>query len=459
MRISIIGTGYVGLVTGVCLAEKGHEVVCVDVDRAKVETINAGIPTIHEAGLAPLLGKHLGRRFRATTDLTDAVTNTEVSFIAVGTPFNGQQIDLQCVREAAAQLGEILRGKQDFHVVVFKSTVIPGTTQDVVLPILEESSGKRAGDGLGVGMNPEFLREGCAVEDFLSPDRIVLGAVDDRTLSVLEEVYLPFRNVELIRTTTQTAEMIKYASNSLLATLISFSNEIGNLCASLEEVDAMEVMRGVHMDKRLSPVLEGRRIIPGIAAYLSPGCGFGGSCFPKDLKALISFGENSGVPMRLLNSVVAVNQCQPERMIKLLEKHFPVLHGVRVSVLGLAFKPGTDDMRESPALPVLSALLAAQARIKAYDPVVRRDQIELPGIEQITVSRNLSEAMRDSQAVLVVTQWPEFNDLEKHLAGLAEPPLVIDGRRMLKPHNFARYEGIGFGKPRESAMANGALAR
>ncbi len=459
MKISIIGTGYVGLVSGVCLAEKGHDVVCVDVDHAKVERINAGISPIHEAGLEALLAKHVGQRFRATTNLPEAVRETEVSLIAVGTPFDGDQIDLKYVREAAAQLGSALREKDEYHVVVVKSTVVPGTTHDVVLPILEERSGKRAGDGFGVGMNPEFLREGCAVEDFLCPDRIVLGAIDGRTLQVLETIYQPFSSVDIVATTTQTAEMIKYASNSLLATLISFSNEIGNLCASLEDVDALDVMRGVHLDKRLSPVIEeGRRVVPEIAAYLSPGCGFGGSCFPKDLKALISFGERAGVPMTLLSSVIAVNQCQPHRMIRLLEKHFPVLDGVRVSVLGLAFKPGTDDIRESPSIPVVQALLAAQARVKVYDPIVRRDKMQIAGMERITVSGDLSQAVDGSQAVLLMTRWPEFNDLDKYFVHLTEPPVVIDGRRMLQPRNFARYEGIGFGKAKEPGMTDALSA-
>ena len=454
MRISVIGTGYVGLVSGVCLAEKGHEVTCVDVDRQKVDQINAGNSPIHEDGLAPLLEKHLNRSFRATTDFKGAVLASEVSLIAVGTPFDGERIDLRYIKDAAFQIGEVLREKDAYHVVVVKSTVVPGTTRDVVLPILEERSGKRAGADFGLGMNPEFLREGCAVEDFLCPDRIVLGALDARTLGVMENLYAPFAKVEMLKTSTQTAEMIKYASNSLLATLISFSNEIGNLCATLEDVDALDVMQGVHMDKRLSPILEdGRRITPGIASYLLPGCGFGGSCFPKDLKALVSFGENAGVPMRLLNSVVAINECQPERMLALLRRHFPDLNGLRVCVLGLAFKPGTDDMRESPSIPVLAALLAAQARIVAFDPVVRKDQINLFGSERITVSRSLSEAVAGAEAVLLLTRWPEFHDLEKLFAALAEPPLIIDGRRMLQPRNFARYEGIGFGKSRVKERA------
>jgi UDPglucose 6-dehydrogenase len=449
MRVSIVGTGYVGLVSGVCLAENGHDVICVDVDRSKVDQLNAGVVPIYEQGLEPLLKKHLGGRFRATTELREAILGTELSLIAVGTPFDGERIDLRFIREAAHQIGEVLREKSDYHVVVVKSTVIPGTTLEVVLPILESSSGKRAGRDFGLGMNPEFLREGCAVDDFLSPDRIVLGALDERTGSVLEELYRPFANAEKLKTSPQTAEVIKYAANSLLAMLISFSNEIGNLCSALNDVDAIDVMRGVHLDKRLSPIdANGRRIVPEIATYLMPGCGFGGSCFPKDLKALVSFGKQAGAGMDLLESVLTVNMHQPTKMLTLLRKHFPALEGVRVAVLGLAFKPGTDDVRESPALPILCELLAQGAIVTAYDPVVKRGQLQLPGAERITFAESLPEAIRDTQAILLLTRWPEFKRLPKLVADLEDPPLVIDGRRLLFPPDLAKYEGIGLGKLR-----------
>jgi len=446
MKISIIGTGYVGLVSGVCLAEKGHDVVCVDLDPAKVDQINAGHSPIHEKGLDELLSKHCGVRFRATTDLRAAVLDSDISMIAVGTPFDGDEIDLRFIRAAARQIGTALKDKPDYHVVLVKSTVVPGTTSEVVLPLVEEASGKRAGRDFGIGMNPEFLREGEAVQDFLEPDRIVLGGCDERTLDVLEELYRPFANVDQIRTNPRTAEMIKYTANSLLATMISFSNEIGNLCADIPEVDVTEVMRGVHLDKRLSPIQpDGNRITPAFTTYLEAGCGFGGSCFPKDVKALIAHGRKLGRNMRLLDAVVDVNAAQPGTILTLLAGHFDLLVDVRVTVLGLAFKPGTDDIRESPAIPIIRELLARKARVTAFDPVARIEAEKVFGAGTLEFAESLHEAVEDAQAVLLLTRWPQFDLLPEIIALRSSQPVLIDGRRMVHKHSVERYEGIGLG--------------
>ena len=303
MRISIIGTGYVGLVSGACFAEIGHDCVCVDLDPSKVERINRGETPIHENGLEPMLKRLVGKRLRATTDLRQAVLDSDITFIAVGTPFDGQRIDLTYIREAARQIGEALREKSSYHVVVVKSTVVPGTTDDVVRPVLEQASGKKAGADFGVGMNPEFLTEGVAVDDFMKPDRIVIGGIDERAIDALDRLYSVFRDVDVVRTDPGTAEMIKYTANSLLATLISFSNEIANLCAA-QKVDVADVMKGVHLDRRFSPILAGgERVTPGLIADPWPGAGFGGSCFPKDVRALIAHGTSGGANMQLLSSV------------------------------------------------------------------------------------------------------------------------------------------------------------
>lgn len=447
MKVSIVGCGYVGLVSGVCLAEKGHEVVCVDVDPDKVDRINRGDPPIHEAGLEELLRRNLKRAFRATTDLGEAVLNSDLTIIAVGTPFAGDEIDLRFIREAASQIGAVLKEKPTYHVVLVKSTVVPGTTDDVVRPLLEKASGKKAGPGFGVGMNPEFLREGDAVSDFLLPDRIVLGANDDRSAAVLEELYQPFRGVDKLRTNPRTAETIKYAANSLLATMISFSNEIGNLCSEIGDVDVVEVMRGVHLDKRLSPILsDGQRVRPDFLTYLEAGCGFGGSCFPKDLKALVAFGQRTGSSMQLLQAVVDVNHRQPQEMLRLLGRHFPILQGVRVTVLGLAFKPGTDDIRESPAIPIINELVRQGAEVTVYDPVVKQGDSAIFGSEAIRYLCNLKESVAQTQAILLLTRWDEFKDLPNLVSTLPDPPVVIDGRRLLDSFSVPRYEGIGFGK-------------
>jgi len=444
MKVSVMGTGYVGLVSGVCLAEKGHDVVCVDIDETKIEKINNGIPPIYEVGLEDLLKQNAGTRLTATADLRSSVIDSDLSLIAVGTPFDGELIDLTYIKTVSRQIGEALRDKDGYHVVVVKSTVVPRTTDDVVLPILEAASGKKAGVDFGVGMNPEFLREGEAIDDFMYPDRIVLGGVDDRTHAVLEELYAPFKDVDVLRTNNSTAEMIKYTSNSLLATMISFSNEIGNLCASIGGIDAIDVVKGVHLDKRFSPILDdGTRIVPGFTTYIEAGCGFGGSCFPKDVKALIAHGRRVGESMQLMDTVIDVNREQPQKMLDRLSKHFSSVRDVTIAVLGLAFKPGTDDMRESPAIPVVKWLQQQGAKIKAYDPVAQHEAEEIFGFSGIEYCDEVFSTIDGAEAIMLITRWDAFKAIPRLLEGLDEQPLLIDGRRMIDKNSVARYEGIG----------------
>jgi UDPglucose 6-dehydrogenase/GDP-mannose 6-dehydrogenase len=444
MRVSIVGAGYVGLVTAACLADKGHDVVCVDVAVDKVQKINDAVPPFVEPGLAELLRKHAGVRLQATTDLRRAVLGTDVTFIAVGTPYDGRTIDLTHLKSAATGIGDALRDKPTYHLVVVKSTVVPGTTDDVVRPLLEAMSGRRVGLDFGVGMNPEFLTEGEAINDFMLPDRLVLGGVDARSQDVLAEIYAGFPDVARIRTNNKTAEMIKYASNAVLATLISFSNELANLCAALRGVDIAEVMEGVHASRYLTSVTDGASTVTApIASFLWAGCGFGGSCLPKDLKALIAHGDRAGVDMRLLDAVMQVNDDQPLQILALLERHFPSLHGIRVTVLGLAFRPGTDDIRESPAVPIIRQLLARGAAVRVYDPVARPSLDALFGEPAPGSAASLAEAIDGAQAIVLVTRWAEFADLPRRLEGIEPAPVVVDGRRMLPKRAIARYEGIG----------------
>ena len=444
MKVSVIGTGYVGIVTGVCFAEKGHQVTCVDVDQAKVDSINKGVPPIYERGLGDLLKKHVGGRLRASTDLSAAVQQTDISLIAVGTPFDGREIDLTYIKAVSGEIGQALRKKQGYHVVIVKSTVVPGTTDDVVCPILEEASGKKAGVDFGVGMNPEFLTEGEAVNDFLFPDRIVLGGMDKVTIDQQARLYEGFPGVEVLRTNNKSAEMIKYTSNALLATLISFSNEIANLCAAVKDVDVVDVMRGVHASRYLSVDLsEGKRAQPPIVSFLAAGCGFGGSCFPKDVKALAAHGERLHAPMYLLDAVLKVNEQQPQKIIQLLRKHFASLKGVRVSILGLAFRPDTNDMRESPAIPIVRSLLREGAVVKGYDPVATDEARKLFSSQELELSRSLSDALTKADAVVLVTRWDEFRKVPELMKGLTPQPLFVDGRRLLDKSTIARYEGIG----------------
>jgi UDPglucose 6-dehydrogenase len=444
VNLSIVGAGYVGLVTGACLADKGHRVTCVDLDLAKVDAINAAASPIHEEGLAELIARNVPANLTATTDLTAAVMSTDITLIAVGTPFDGRHIDLDALERVAAAIGDILREKHAYHAVVVKSTVVPGTTEELVAAMIERRSGKTLGTSFGVGMNPEFLREGQAVADFMSPDRIVLGAEDPEVLRRCSELYAVFPDAAVVHTTTRTAEMMKYASNALLAMLISFSNDLANLCAVVGGVDACEVMAGVKLDRRLSPLLEdGTRVTPGVLEYLDPGCGFGGSCFPKDVQALTAFARTKGSPLRILEQVLAVNEEQPQKMVDLLRRRFDTLAGLRVAVLGLAFKPDTDDLRSSPAIPVVQSLRTAGADVIVYDPVVRTQDLTALGWADVGHGASLERAVTGVDAVLLVTSWAEFGALPALVAGLDRPPVIVDGRRMLPADSVPLYEGIG----------------
>jgi UDPglucose 6-dehydrogenase len=440
VRLSIVGTGYVGLVSGVCLAELGHDVVCVDVDAAKVDTINRGSSPIHEEGLAELLAGVVGTRLQATTDLAGAVADTEVTILAVGTPFGEDRIDLGQIEAAAEQVGRALADLDRYHVVAVKSTVVPGTTDEVVGPAIERASGRRIGADVGLAMNPEFLREGVAVSDFMAPDRIVLGGVDERTLEVLGRVYAVFEDTPILRVDPRTAEMIKYASNALLASLISFSNELANLCAEVG-TDIVDVLGGVHLDRRWSPVVDGTRVSPGILAFVAAGCGFGGSCFPKDVKALVAHGAAAGVPMPMLQTVLDVNAAQPGVLVDRLRAQLDPA-GRRVAVLGAAFKPGTDDVRESPTLAIVPQLVAAGAEVVVHDPVAIDNCRAALGERSIAYTDDLVAALEGVDAVVLVTSWPLYQGLPELVAG--REVVVVDGRRMLAPTSVARYDGIGY---------------
>jgi len=420
MNLSIIGAGYVGLVTGACFAKLGHQVICVDLDERKIDTINRGRSPLYEAALGELLSTFRDN-IEATTDYDYALNNSEVTFICVGTPAQRDgSIDLSHVRAAAEELGRSLKEKVGWHLVVVKSTVLPGTTQNVVLPLLEQDSGKRAGIDFGLAMNPEFLREAVSVNDFLNPDRIVIGFYDERSRDVLRELYKPFF-CPTVETSLSAAEMIKYASNAFLAAKISFINELGNLCKRIG-VDTYEVAEGLGYDKRI-----GR-------AFLDSGIGWGGSCFPKDLHALIAWARELGEAPTLLEQVVAVNERQPLKLIELLKRHLPDLNGRTIGVLGLAFKPGTDDVRESRAIPVVHHLIEEGAVVKAYDPAAMEHFKQLfPGI----VYCGTAEEALLADAVLILTNWEQFRALDY------TGKTVIDGRRLEVARKAAkRYEGV-----------------
>ncbi|QDA30613.1 UDP-glucose/GDP-mannose dehydrogenase family protein [Thermococcus indicus] len=425
MKISVIGSGYVGLVTGTGFVKLGNEVIFVDVDERKVEMINNAQPPIYEEGLEELMKQFKGK-YHATKDYRKAILNSDVTFICVGTPSREDgSIDLTYVKQVAKELGKALREKKNYHVVVVKSTVLPGTTEEIVKPILENYSDKKAFQDFGLAMNPEFLREGIALSDFLNPDRIVIGVQDERAKRVLEELYAPI-NAPKLFTDIKTAEMIKYASNAFLATKISFANEIGNICKKLG-IDSWKVFEGVGLDHRISP------------HFFRTGIGWGGSCFPKDTRALIRKAEELGEEPLILKAVVEVNERQPLKLIELLKKHIPELKGKTIGVLGLAFKPDTDDVRETRAHVVVKKLLEEEARVIAYDPQAMENFKRFyPDVgENIEYASSGEEVLNRSDAVLIVTEWSEFEELDY------SGKIVIDGRRVRKAEETAKvYEGV-----------------
>jgi len=419
MKISIIGAGYVGCVTGVCFAELGHQIYFVDVDQTKLNAINSGKSPFFEPDLDDLLVKNR-KKITTTTDISEAVHHTAITMICVGTPQKTDgSSDLRFIIDVAHALGKALVKKKKYHTMIVKSTVLPGTTSNVVQPVLEEESGKKATVDFGIGSNPEFLKEGSAVKDFFHTDRIVIGANDPKTKKTLEDLYKPL-HVPIFTTDIKTAEMIKYVSNAFLATKISFSNEIGNLC-KVNEIDSYEVFQGVGMDGRINP------------QFFRSGIGFGGSCFPKDIHALISFAESQAIDTKILKAVLKTNDDQPQKLIALLKKHLDI-RGKTIGILGLSFKPDTDDIRESRAIPVVLSLLQEGARILAYDPMA------MPGFEklfpQISYAQSSKEVL-ETDALMIITEWNEFFDLDYR------GKIVIDGRKLKKAEREAQiYEGI-----------------
>jgi len=448
MKISVMGTGYVGLVSGTCLAERGHQVTCIDIRHEVVQEINAGRPPIHEIGLDNLLRSARDKgMLSATTDAKTAILDSDVTLICVGTPTVDGRMDMSQIVAAAKEIGSALASKRGYHVVAVKSTVLPGTTEGPVKAAIESHSGRKVGDGWGLCMNPEFLREGRAVEDFRVPDRIVVGATDSMTAEVFLNVYADFTCPKLV-TTPRTAEMIKYVSNSLLATMISFSNEIGNMCSAVLGVDARLVWKGVHLDRRLTPINGQVGGAAGVTEYLWHGLGFGGSCFPKDVAALRSFGRTVGEQTRMLDAVLDINADQPLRMVALLEKELN-LAGKTVAVLGLAFKPGTDDLRESPALPLVAELRKKGAKVLVHDPIAMPHAKKRPEFRDVVFAEDWAEALRKSDACCLVTAWPEYRNIQPtNFQKLMTRALVIDGRGVFEPAAMAAagvvWRGVGY---------------
>lgn len=448
MNISIIGTGYVGLVTGACLTRLGHRVICVDQLAERVERIAQAQTPFFEPGLDALVAEAVSSNLlSATTDLAAAVDETEVTLIAVGTPDLGGRIDLSQIEAAASAIGAALRDKAAYHVVAVKSTVVPGTTEGPVRRALEQAAGKPVGDGIGLCMNPEFLREGTAIEDFMTPDRIVIGAFDERSAATMAAMYDVFDCPKLVMAIGN-AEFTKYASNALLATLISFSNELACLCEATPGADAEVVMDGLHLDKRLSPIVDGKRVQPGILSYLRPSSGYGGSCLPKDVAALLGFARAKGVGTPLLEAVAQVNKARTAAVLDLAEDRIGAFAGRKVGVLGLAFKAGTDDLRHSPAILLVEQMRDRGADITVYDPVAT--DLARPIFNgTVKYAETAIDALQDGDVAVIGTGWPDWGQLDwSQVKAAMRGNVIFDARNSLRtmklPADFVVHQ-IGSG--------------
>lgn len=430
MKIAIVGTGYVGLVTGTCFAEMGVEVFCVDIDRQKIENLRNGVVPIYEPGLEEMVIRNYEvGRLHFTTDLTEVLDQVEIVFSAVGTPPDEDgSADLKYVLDVARTIG---RAMNKYLLVVTKSTVPVGTARRIRQTIADELDRRGVTIDFDIASNPEFLKEGAAVKDFMHPDRIVVGVESDRAKKLMEKLYHPFmlNNFRIIYMDIPSAEMTKYAANAMLATRISFMNDMANLCEIIG-ADVNMVRKGIGSDTRIG------------SSFLYAGCGYGGSCFPKDVKALISTASDHGYPMRILQAVEDVNEEQKTILFRKLSAHFGGdLQGRKVAMWGLAFKPETDDMREAPSLVLIDRLLEAGCQVMAYDPVAIPEARRRIG-DRIAYANNIYETVEGADVLMVVTEWKEFRlPAWARIRSLMKTPLILDGRNI---YNIAEIEEAGF---------------
>lgn len=440
MNVGIIGTGYVGLITGVGLAYKKHFITCFDTDSEIINMLNKAKAHFFEDNLESLLEAVVSNGFFSAKNIADIDLNDfDLVIISVGTPSNNGKIYLGHIEEVSNLLGSKLNKLNRYVSIIVKSTVVPGTTDTFVKNILEKSSNKKLGD-FGLGMNPEFLREGNAVEDFMNPDRIVFGYEDEGTLNKLKELYSSWE-CDKVFVNTRTAEMIKYANNAILATQISMVNELANIASAIGKIDILDVINGVSLDKRWSPILKsGDRIKPDILSYLIPGPGFGGSCFTKDLEALEHKAREVDVDPLIIKSVLNVNKNQPFEIIKLLRKHLGDLQGNRILLLGLSFKPGTDDIRASVSIIILEYLININVSVYVHDPIAMekvKEKYPSQDYPDLVFLEDWKDNLEKADAIVLCTNWEDYKILNNHeyknkIAG----KVFIDTRRLFKPADF-----------------------
>jgi UDPglucose 6-dehydrogenase len=432
MKIAVIGSGYVGLVAGACFAENGNDVVCVDKDPAKVRILQRGKIPIYEPGLEEMVKRNkVEKRLTFTTALARGVRQAQIVFIAVGTPTGEDgSADLQHVLTVAREIAKSMNG---YKVVVNKSTVPVGTAARVRDVIRRETT-----HPFSVVSNPEFLKQGAAIDDFMKPDRVVVGAEDPRAAELMKELYAPFTRTgaPIMMMDCASAELCKYAANAMLATRISFMNEVSNVCEAV----------GANVDQVRLAVASDRRIGP---SFLFPGVGYGGSCFPKDVKAMMRFAEDKNYDFQILKSVEAVNELQKKRLVAKLEKHFGSLKGKRIAIWGLAFKPRTDDMREAPAVPLIQGLLAAGASVHAYDPEAMQVAKKIFGAKVQFADQSYA-ALTGADALLIVTEWNEFREPDyARMRKLMRSPVIFDGRNIYNPESMRSqgFQYFSMGRP------------
>jgi UDPglucose 6-dehydrogenase len=441
-RISIVGTGYVGLSTAVAFASKNYKVITSTHDAEKATMINKGIPPFHEPQLQEKLKEAVRNKLlKCMLNLEEAVLNADITFIATGTPSKlDGTINLQYIKKSANEIGKALKKKENYHVIVVKSTVTPGTTENTIKPTIETRSAKLCDVDFGLCMNPEFLRQGLALHDTLNPDRIVIGEHDKKSGDILEALYRDFHGKDtpaLIRTNLQTAELIKYASNAFLATKISFINTIANLCEKIPSLDITTVAKAMGLDKRISP------------HFLNAGLGYGGSCFPKDLKALIAHAKKLGYTPELLEAVENVNEVQPYKAVQLCKNFLGDLKNKKIAILGLAFKPNTDDLREAKSITIINQLLKERANVTAYDPAAIKNAKALFK-NKIKYASSAIHCIKNADCCILITEWDEFKNLTpEDFSQNMNQIILIDGRRIYNPQEFRKklkFAAIGLGQ-------------
>jgi UDPglucose 6-dehydrogenase len=436
IKITMVGMGYVGLVSGAAFAKHGFDTTCTSTTKEKAEDLNKGISPFFEPGLDELVKEGVDAGLlHGSTDNKACVLASDITFICVGTPsLPDGSIDLGHVKSVSREIGEALGEMDRYHVVVAKSTITPSTTDSLILPILHESSKKKVGEDFGLCMNPEFLREGAALHDSLHPDRIVVGGYDQKSIDFVMQVYEGF-DCPKFETDLRTAEMVKYGANCLLATKITFANEMANICEFVG-VDVYQVMKGVGMDFRINP------------AFLNAGVGFGGSCFPKDVNAITAFAKSKGYQPRIMQAILDVNKTQPHRILEIANEKLGGVTDKQIALLGLSFKPDTDDVRYTRALPIAEALISEGAKVMAYDPQATENFKKLTE-KPINYVGSAKEALKDADICIVQSDWKEFRELTPaDFKGLMKEPVILDGRRTYDPENFKKegitYYGIGW---------------